>query len=101
MPVFGMSRGGAARLAGAIAWLAYFLIPAKGGWVDGIPAGPVDAAGIALVLWIAAHGVRFYAPAAVLLVGVVAAAASAAIPGHPGFQARQFANAHATGTHER
>jgi hypothetical protein len=89
------------RTAGAAAWLAYFLVPSTGGWITGVPAGPVEAAGIALVLWIAAHGVRLYAPATVLIVAVLAAAAAAGIPGEPGFQARQFANATASGTHER
>ena len=85
----------------AVAWLAYFLIPSNGGWVDGLPAGPVDAAGIALVLWIAAHRTRLVAPWLVLLVALITAAASTAVPGQPGFQARQFANATASGTHER
>lgn len=101
MPARAVLRGRAATLASATAWLAYFLVPTTGGWVDGIPAGPLDAAGMALVLWIAAHGVRLYAPILVALVIVIMSAASAAVPGHPGFQARQFANATATGAHER
>ena len=88
-------------MAGVVAWLAYFLVPTTGGWIDGIPAGPLDATGIALVLWLAAHRVRLYAPALVALLVIVFAAATAAVPGHAGFQARQFANATATGAHER
>jgi hypothetical protein len=99
--VSGVSVSRASHLAAAGAWLAYFLVPTAGGWIDGIPAGPLDAAGIALVVWIAAHGVRLYAPALIALAVVVFAAATAAVPGHPGFQARQFANATATGAHER
>ncbi len=91
----------AARLAGVAIWIAYFLVPTTGGWVDGIPAGPLDTAGAALVLWIASHGVRLYGTALVLAALIVVVAASAAIPGHPGLQARYFANAAAAGAHER
>jgi hypothetical protein len=69
--------------------------------VDGIPAGPIDTAGAALVLWIAAHGVRIYGTALVLSVLIVATTVSIAVPGERGFQARHFANGNATGSHER
>lgn len=91
----------AARLASVAIWLAYFLVPTAGGWVDGIPAGPIDTLGAALVLWIAAHGVRLYGTTLVLAALIIATAVSAGIPGHGGFQARYFANATAEGAHER
>ena len=90
-----------ARLASVAIWLAYFLVPRSGGWVDGIPAGPIDTVGAALVLWIAAHGVRLYGTTLVLIALILGAAVSAGIPGHAGFQARYFANATADGAHER
>jgi len=88
-------------MAAVAAWLAYFLVPSQGGLIDGLPAGPLEAAGISLVLWIAAHRVRLAAPALVFAVTVLAAAASIAVPGEPGLQARQFANATASGGYER
>ena len=90
-----------APLASVAVWLAYFLVPTSGGWVDGIPAGPIDTAGAALVLWIAAHGVRLYGTTLVLAALIVGTAISAGIPGRPGFQARHFARATAAGAHER
>jgi hypothetical protein len=97
----GSSRAHGARLANVAVWLAYFLVPTTGGWVDGIPAGAIDTAGAALVIWIAAHGVRIYGTALILTALIIAAAVSTAIPGRPGFQARYFANATASGAHER
>ena len=96
---FGYRR--VARLASVAIWLAYFLVPTVGGPVNGIPAGPIDTLGAALVLWIAAHGVRLYGITLVLAALIMASAVSAGIRGHAGFQARYFANAAAEGPHER
>lgn len=91
----------ALRLAGAIVWLAYFLVPTTGGVVDGVPAGPADTIGLMLIAWIAAHGVRLHWERTVAATLVVAAAATTALPGHAGFEARYFANATAAAPHER
>ena len=88
-------------LAGAGGWLAYFLLPTSFGIVDGIPAGPIDTIGLLLVLWAIAHGVRLQFEKTVLAALVVTLAVTAAIPGEPGLEARYFANATATGPHER
>jgi hypothetical protein len=88
-------------LAGAGVWLAYFLLPTSFGFADGIPAGPIDTIGLLLVLWAIAHGVRLHFEKTVLTAVVVAAAMTAALPGEPGLEAQYFANAAATGPHER
>ena len=88
-------------LAGATVWLAYFLLPTSFGFVDGIPAGPVDTIGLLMVLWAMVHGVRLYFERSMLAALVVAAAVTVALPGEPGLEARYFANATATGPHER
>lgn len=82
-------------------WLLLFLLPSEGGLFDGIPIGPVEALGLALVVWIAAHRVR---PAGSLLAGAAAVAAlvaSLAVPGEPGLHARYFAGGSASAQHER
>ena len=88
-------------LVGAAVWLAYFLLPTSFGFADGIPAGPVDTIGLLLVLWAMAHGVRLYFERSMLAALVVTAAVTVAVPGEPGLEARYFANATATGRHER
>jgi hypothetical protein len=98
--VAAVARKPASFLASIAVWIAYFMVPTTGGLVDGIPAGPIDTAGVALVLWIAAHGVRLYGTVLVLAALIIATAVSAGVPGYPGFQARQFANATAQGAHE-
>ena len=83
-------------------WLAYFLLPTDaGGLVHGIPLGPVEAAALLMLAWLALTRARM---PGVTLVGVlllVTFAAGVAIPGTGGFRARYFANAAAAGTHER
>ena len=40
-------------------WLAYFLLPnGAGGFVHGIPLGPVDAAALLMIAWLARVGTR-------------------------------------------
>lgn len=88
-------------LAGAGIWLGYFLLPASFGFIDGVPAGPADAMGLLLVLWAIGHGVRLHFEKTLLAALVVTATATVALPGEPGLEARYFANASATGPHER
>ena len=45
-------------------WIAYFLLPSEGGFLDGLPLGRVDTLGLVLVLWIAAHRIRLHGSAA-------------------------------------
>ena len=83
-------------------WLAYFLLPNDaGGLVQGLPLGPIDAAGVLMLAWLWLVGHR---PPFALIAGVVLAAthvSGAAIPGEGGFRARYFTNAAATGAPER
>lgn len=95
------TRARALHFVATLIWLAYFLVPTSGGWVDGVPAGPVDTVGLLLVLWIAGHSVRPGGERLVLAALIVGVAGTAALPGAGGFQARYFPNASATGAHER
>ena len=91
-------------------WLAYFLLPNDaGGFVHGIPLGPVAAAALLMLVWLwkaprlrsGQAGVKVPGTAVVALLLAVTYTAGAAIPGRGGFRARYFTNADATGTHER
>ena len=83
-------------------WLAYFLLPNDArGLVHGIPLGPVEAAAILMLGWLALMRVRVPGARIIGLLLVTTFAAGAAIPGEGGFRARYFANAAAAGTHER
>lgn len=85
-----------------LVWAAYFLIPNDaGGLVDGLAIGPIEAAALLAIGWLAVFGgrLRFAAVAAVL--ALVSTVAGATIPGSPGFRARYFANADGTGAPER
>ena len=84
-----------------LVWILYFLVPSEGGVVHGIPAGRIEAIGLLLVIWIAAHRVRLIGSWAAAAVAIAAVIASAAVPGDPGLNARYFATASAGGTHER
>ena len=83
-------------------WLAYFLLPNDaGGFVHGIPLGPVDAAALLMLAWLWKAGVKLPGTVVVAMLLVVTWVAGAAIPGRGGFRARYFTNAAATGAHER
>ena len=84
-----------------LVWILYFLVPSEGGIVHGIPAGRIEAIGLLLVIWIAAHRVRLIGAWAAAAVAIAAVITSAAVPGAPGLNARYFATASADGTHER
>jgi hypothetical protein len=90
------------RLPALLIWMAYFAVPNDaGGIVHGLPLGPVEAAALLMLAWLAAIGARV--PGATVVAVLLAAtfAAGAAIPGQGGFRARYFASAAATGAHER
>ena len=90
------------QLAALLIWIAYFVIPNDaGGLVRGIPLGPIDAAALLAIAWLAMTGTRL---PGTMVVGVLLAAtwaSGAAIPGQGGFRARYFAGASASGAHER
>ena len=87
---------------GWLIWVAYFVVPTDaGGLVGGIPLGPLEAAALLTLIWLAVRG---EAPGgAWMLAGilVVSTAGAALVPGTGGFRARYFANAAATGSPER
>lgn len=100
------------RLVPLLIWAAYFLIPTDaGGVIDGLPIGPIEAAALLAIGWLAIYGRLRFGAAATTLMGyatVVAAAmtvitvgAGIAIPGSPGMRARYFANAEGNGPPER
>jgi hypothetical protein len=83
-------------------WIAYFVIPNDaGGIVHGIPLGPIEATALLMLAWLGMTGARLPGAAVVAILLTVTYAAGAAIPGEGGFRARYFANAAATGSHER
>lgn len=97
-----MSAAARGRYAGLLIWAAYFVIPADaGGLIDGVPLGPLEAIALLMIAWLAAYGGRLPGAAVVAVVLAVSVTAAALIPGTGGFRARYFANASATGAHER
>ncbi len=72
-----------------------------GGFVHGIPLGPVEAATLLMLAWLWRAGVRVPGTWVVAILLVVTSIAGAAIPGQGGFRARYYANEAGTGTHER
>lgn len=66
-----------------------------------MPVGRLEAIGILLVLWLAAHRVRIAGAWVAAAVSVAAFGATLAVPGHGGFSARYYATATPGGTHER
>jgi hypothetical protein len=90
------------RAVPLLIWAAYFLVPCDaGGLIDGLPIGPIEAAGLLAIGWLALYGgtVRFSRVAAIILIATTAA--SVAIPGHSGLRARYFATAEALNAPER
>lgn len=100
-----MVPAGAPNYNGAIirylAWILYFLVPSEGGLLNGIPVGPVEAIGLLMVIWLAAHRVRIAGAWAVGAITIVAVIAALAVPGDGGFYARYYATAAGGGAHER
>jgi len=90
------------RLVPLLIWAAYFLIPNDaGGLIHGVPLGPLEAAALLAIGWLAIFGasIRFAPIAAVMMIATTVA--GAAIPGSPGFRARYFATVDGTGLPER
>lgn len=97
-----MSVASNVRFASLMIWLVYLLVPTDiGGLLQGIPLGPIDAAALLGLAWVAWH--QRPLPAAAVLAAVIAISAMTTfgVPGNRGFRARYFANAGATGAHER
>ena len=95
-------RAALVRYASLLCWIAYFVVPTDaGGPVGGLPIGPLETVALLTLAWLAmrGEGPRHGWIAALIL--VVAGVSGAAIPGTGGFRARYFANAAATGPHER
>jgi hypothetical protein len=85
-----------------LVWAAYFLIPNDaGGLIDGLAVGPIEAAALLAVGWLALYGGRLRYAGIVAAAAIASFAAGAAIPGSPGMRARYFANAEGTGNPER
>ena len=83
-------------------WIAYFVVPNDaGGLVHGIPLGPLEAAALLMLAWLAATRVRLPGAPLVAILLATTHLAGAAIPGAPGLRARYFANAEGSGAHER
>ena len=94
-------RAALVRSASLLCWIAYFAVPTDaGGLIDGIPLGPLETVALLALTWLAWKDEvpRGWVVAALV---IVSAAGAALIPGASGFRARYFANATATGPHER
>jgi hypothetical protein len=90
------------RLLSLLVWAAYFVVPSDaGGVVHGLAFGPVEAAALMAIGWLALNGGRLRFAAAGAVMTLVTVIAGLAIPGSPGMRARYFANAEGTGTPER
>jgi len=91
-----------ARHAGLLAWIAYLVVPTDaGGPVRGMPMGPIEAAALLALAWLASRAAVPRHASIAVLVMVVAGTSATLIPGTGGFRARYFANAGATGEPER
>ncbi|HEX6162032.1 MAG TPA: hypothetical protein VFZ31_01615 [Vicinamibacterales bacterium] len=97
-----MSAENRRRLLSLAIWAAYFIIPNDaGGLAGGWPIGPIEAAALLAIGWLAVFGGRLpLAPLAALML-IATAAAGFAIPGTSGFRARYFTTIDATGAPER
>lgn len=96
-----MSHSHRGRYLSLLIWTAYLVVPSDvGGLLQGVPLGPLDAAALLALAWVAAH--RQPLPAAPVLAAIIVTVAftSAALPGHRGFHARYYATADASGPHE-
>ncbi len=83
-------------------WAAYFIIPSDaGGLVGGLPLGPLEAAALVAIGWLAFQGERLPLAPAAALVMILTTTAGLAIPGSNGLRARYFSTLDATGAPER
>lgn len=90
------------RIIALLIWAAYFIIPNDaGGLVSGLPIGPIEAAAVLAICWLAIYGGRLPLAPLAAVVMIATTVAGAAIPGSNGFRARYFANMDGTGTPER
>ena len=90
------------RYASLLIWTAYLAVPVDaGGLIQGVPLGPIEATALLAIGWLAVYQrpVKGAAAAGAVLAVMLIASASLSSPG--GFRARYFANAAATGPHER
>lgn len=89
-------------MASNLIWITYFVVPNDaGGLIQGLPLTPIAAAGLLMVAWHWAIGRRLPGAPIVGALLLTTSIAAALIPGSGGFRARYFANATATGAHER
>jgi hypothetical protein len=90
------------RLLALLVWALYFVVPTDaGGLVHGLALGPLEAAALMAIGWLALNGGRLRFAAAGATMMLVTVVAGLAIPGSPGMRARYFANAEGTGAPER
>ena len=90
------------RLIALLVWALYFIVPNDaGGLVRGVPLGPIEAAALLAIGWLALYGERVRLAPVAAAVMIVTTATGLAIPGSPGMRARYFANAEGTGAPER
>ena len=90
------------RLLPMLVWAAYFLVPNDaGGLIDGLAVGPIEAAALLAIGWLALQCRRLPFAVFAAAVAIVTGAAGFAIPGGPGMRARYFANGEGTGAPER
>jgi hypothetical protein len=90
------------RLVSLLVWAAYFVVPSDaGGLIHGLALGPLDAAALMAIAWLALNGGRMRFAGVAAAITVLTVVAGLAIPGSPGMRARYFANAEGTGTPER
>jgi len=90
------------RTIALLIWAAYFIIPSDaGGIVGGLPLGPIEAAALLAIGWLALFGGRLTMAPLAAAVMIVTTIAGVAIPGTNGLRARYFATIDATGPSER
>jgi hypothetical protein len=90
------------RLIGLFIWAAYFIIPNDtGALAAGWPIGPIEAAALVAIGWLASYGGRLPLAPVVGVMLLATTAAGIAIPGSNGFRARYFTTLDATGAPER
>ena len=90
------------RIIALVIWAAYFIIPNQaGGLVGGLPLGPIEAAALLAIGWLAFYGGRLPLAWLAAVMMIVTTAAGVAIPGSNGLRARYFSTIDATGTPER
>jgi hypothetical protein len=90
------------HLPALLIWIAYFTVPNEaGGLAHGIPLGPISAAAVLVIGWLALAGTRLPGAGVVAALLIITFGAGQAIPGEGGFRARYFASASASGAHER